>query len=126
MRNKKAVVSLSAVLLAGALATPAPAHANTSPTPTPAGSVWVTQSGPGSVFGLLQWTPIPGATSYRIHKTGSIRPYWRLYWVMPGEYTSLDVVDKPGAIAVYRVTAVVNSREVLVGRFNYRPLRAEK
>ncbi len=127
MKYRKTVGALSAVLLASTLAMAAPAQANTNPTPSPVGSVWVTQvGGPGSVFGLLEWTPVEGATSYRIHKTGSIRPYWRLFWVMPGQYTSFKVSDKPGAIAVYRVTAVVNSKEVLVGRFNYRPLRAEK
>jgi hypothetical protein len=124
MKHKKAIGTLLTVLLLSAPTTPSPALGNTNP--TPAGNVWVTQEGgPGSVFGLLEWTPIAGATSYRIHKTGSIRPYWRLFWVMPGEYTSFKVSDKPGAIAVYRVTAVVNSREVLVGRFNYKPLRKQ-
>lgn len=86
--------------------------------------VVVTQTGgAGSHFGLLQWNPIVGATEYRIHKTGSIRPTWRLFFVAPASMTALQVSDKPGAIAVYRVTAIVNSREVLVGRFNYRPTR---
>lgn len=84
--------------------------------------VRVTQiGGAGSLFGMLEWNAVPGATQYIIHKTGSIRPYWRLFWITPASMTKLEVVDQPGAIAVYRVTAVVNSREVVIGRFNYRP-----
>lgn len=119
---------LAAIALSLSLGLVSPAEATTRVVPTQtstsvtAGSVWVTQTGGrGSVFGLLQWTPISGATQYTIQKTGTIRPYWRLFWIAPASMTALEVVDKPGAIAVYRVWATVNSREVLVGRFNYKP-----
>ena len=42
---------------------------------------------------------------------------------MPAAAISRTVADRPGAIAVYRVMAVVNSREVLVGEVIYRPTR---
>jgi hypothetical protein len=58
-----------------------------------------------------------------VYKTGSIRPYWRLFFVAPGNMNVLQVIDKPGAIAVYRVVAIVGSQEVNLGRFNYRPQR---
>lgn len=121
---------LAAIALSLSLGVISPAEATTRvvptqiSTPVPVGSVWVTQTGgPGSVFGLLEWTPIAGATKYTIQKTGTIRPQWRLFWVTPANMTALEVVDQPGAIAVYRVWATVNGREVLVGRFNYRPKR---
>lgn len=121
---------LAAIALSLSLGVVSPAEATTrvvptqTSTPAAVGSVWVTQTGGnGSVFGLLEWTPIPGATQYTIQKTGTIRPSWRLFWIAPAGMTALEVVDKPGAIAVYRVWATVNSREVLVGRFNYRPKR---
>jgi hypothetical protein len=129
-RQNKLTASLAAIALALSVGLIAPAEASTranttqSSTSTAVGSVWVTQTGgPGSVFGLLEWTPVAGATQYTIQKTGSIRPQWRLFFVAPASMTKLEVVDKPGAIAVYRVWATVSSREVLVGRFNYRPKR---
>lgn len=108
-----------------------PHNPTSSPTPSPSVSqiaastdiVRVTQTEPGSLFGLLQWPSVAGATQYYIYKTGTIRPYWRLFWIAPSRMTALEVVDKPGSIAVYRVVAIVNGREVAVGRFNYRPSR---
>lgn len=129
LRNK-VTAGLAAVALSLSIGLVAPAEAtNRYPVQQSASvsvstPVVVTQTGgAGSHFGLLQWAPIAGATEYRIHKTGSIRPYWRLFFVAPASMTRLEVSDKPGAIAVYRVTAMVDSREVLVGRFNYRPTR---
>lgn len=129
-RSNRLVAVLATIALSLSLGLISPAEATTrvvptqTSTPAAVGSVWVTQTGGnGSVFGLLEWTPIPGATQYTIQKTGTIRPYWRLFWIAPAGMTALQVVDKPGAIAVYRVWATVNSREVLVGRFNYKPRR---
>jgi hypothetical protein len=42
---------------------------------------------------------------------------------MPAAANSRTVADRPGAIAVYMVMAVVNSREVLVGEVIYQPVR---
>lgn len=86
-------------------------------------TVRVTQVSPGSFSGILEWPVTAGATQYYIYKTGTIRPYWRLFWVAPGNMNALEVVDKPGAVAVYRVVAIVDGREVALGRFNYRPRR---
>ena len=129
-RPNRLTAGLAAIALAFSVGLVAPAEATNRFTPTQTtsstavGSVWVTQTGGlGSVFGLLEWTPISGATKYTIQKTGTIRPYWRLFWIAPAGMTALEVVDQPGAIAVYRVWATVNGREVLVGRFNYRPKR---
>lgn len=121
-----AILATVALSLSLGLVSPAQAVNRFTPlestTSTTSPAVWVTQTdGPGSPFGLLQWTPVPGATQYRIHKTGTIRPTWRLFWVASGDMSSLIVTDMPGAIAVYRVTAVVNGKDVLLGRFNYRP-----
>ena len=134
MRHKSKVLAASAAIAIGLspiTASPAEAceepHPTASPTAYPASStadsVRVTQQGPGSFFGLLEWPAVDGATRYMIFKTGSIRPYWRLFWIAPGGMTSLEVSDKPGAIAVYRVVATVGGREVNLGRFNYKPLR---
>jgi hypothetical protein len=70
---------------------------------------------------LLEWPAVTGATSYRVFKTGTIRPTWRLFAILPARATSRAVADKPGAIAIYRVVAVVGSREVEVGSFTYFP-----
>lgn len=128
--TNKVAASLAAVALALSVGLVSPAEATSrhqvkqSTSASISAPVMVTQiGGAGSHFGLLEWTPITGATEYRIHKTGSIRPTWRLFFVAPASMTRLEVSDKPGAIAVYRVTAIVSSREVLVGRFNYKPKR---
>jgi hypothetical protein len=111
-------------------AAPAPA-----PTPTPApvvqqpptapvvGTVGVSQVLPGNGTGeaVLQWSSIPSATEYRIYKTGSIRPTWRLFYVYPSSITSITIFDQPGAIAIYKIMAVINSQETLLGEVTYRP-----
>jgi hypothetical protein len=83
--------------------------------------VQVSQEAPGSYFGTLEWSSMPGATEYRIYKTGSIRPSWRLFYVYPTYITNITISDKPGAIALYKLVAVVNSQEVLIGEAIYRP-----
>jgi hypothetical protein len=85
--------------------------------------VSISQWRPGSLLATLQWTPNASASSYRIYKTGTIRPTWRLFAIMPGAAVSRTVADRPGAIAIYRVMAVINSREVLVGEVIYQPVR---
>jgi hypothetical protein len=86
-------------------------------------TVSISQWRPGSLLATLQWTPNASASSYRIYKTGTIRPTWRLFAIMPGAAVSRTVADRPGAIAIYRVMAVINSREVLVGEVIYQPVR---
>jgi len=83
--------------------------------------VRVYQEAPGSYFGTLEWSSMPGATEYRIYKTGTIRPSWRLFYVYPTSITNITISDKPGAIAIYKLVAVVNSQEVLIGEAIYRP-----
>ena len=75
------------------------------------------------MLATLSWTPALEATSYRIYKTGTIRPTWRLFAIMPAAASSRTVADRPGAIAVYRVMAVIKFREVLVGEVIYQPVR---
>lgn len=126
-KPRKLLAGLASIALSFSLGVISPAQAATTTAPvtsttTSSPSVWVTQiGGPGSLFGLLEWKPVSGASKYLIHKTGTIRPYWRLFWVTPASITSMEVTDLPGAIAVYRITAVVNGKEVVLGRFNYRP-----
>lgn len=127
-KPKKLIAGLASIALSLSLGVISPAQAATATVPltstttTAAPTVWVTQvGGSGSLFGVLEWTPVSGASKYLIHKTGTIRPYWRLFWVTPATITSMQVTDLPGAIAVYRVTAVVNGKETVIGRFNYRP-----
>ena len=43
--------------------------------------------------------------------------------MLPARVTSRTVADKPGAIAIYRVVALVNNREKDLGEFIYRPLK---
>ena len=134
MKHKSKVVAASAALAVGLsllTATPAEACEEPHPTPSPIAEapvsttdiVRVTQRAPGSPFALLEWPAVTGATGYRIFKTGSIRPRWRLFAILPARAISRTVADKPGAIAIYRVVAVVGSREVEVGSFTYQPQR---
>lgn len=84
-------------------------------------SVAVTQWEPGKGFATLQWAQVEGASSYRIYKTGSIRPGWRLYWTTDENGYKKTVTDAIGSIAIYRVTAVVGGSEVELGEVQYEP-----
>ena len=123
------VLGLSTLVLSSSVALVAPAQAVgresllASTVATSSEAVKITQQAPGSSRATLEWTLTPKATEYRIYKTGSIRPSWRLFAISPANVTSRKVVDLPGAIAIYRVMAVVNSKEVLVGRVTYTPTR---
>ena len=132
MKHKSKVLAASAALAVGlSLLTASPAEACEQPHPTPSPTaeaavsttdiVRVTQLTPGSPFALLEWPAVTGATSYRVFKTGTIRPRWRLFAMLPARVTSRTVADKPGAIAIYRVVAVVGSKEVDLGSFTYFP-----
>jgi hypothetical protein len=134
VKHKSKVLAASAAIAIGlSLITATPAEACQEPHPTPSptatsapssdDSVRVTQQAAGSPFALLEWPAVAGATSYRIFKTGSIRPRWRLFWISPARATSRTVADKPGSIAIYRVVALVNNREIDLGEFVYMPLR---
>jgi hypothetical protein len=78
---------------------------------------------PGDGIGeaVLQWSSIPGATEYRIYKTGTIRPSWRLFYVYPPSITSITIFDQPGSIAIYKIMPVINSKEVFMGEAIYEP-----
>jgi len=123
-----------------AIAVPAPQEVKApaptpSPTPTPApvvqqpptapvvGTVGVSQILPGNGTGeaVLQWSSIPSATEYRIYKTGTIRPSWRLFYVYPPSITSITIFDQPGSIAIYKIMPVINSKEVFMGEAIYEP-----
>jgi hypothetical protein len=127
LRTKKAVSLLAALtLLSTAYIAPAAGSSRwpSAQSDTAAvGSVQVTQIAPGTTSGrgLLEWPAVAGATEYRIYKTGTIRPTWRLVFVVVGTANSRKVVDKIGATAMYRVTALVSSRETPVGSFVYSP-----
>ena len=134
MKHKSKVLAVSAAIAVGLslfIATPAEACEEPHPTPSPSAvapvstvdTVRVTQQGPGSLFALLEWPAVAGATEYRIFKTGSIRPRWRLFWITPSSLTQHTISDKPRSIAIYRVVALVNNREKDLGEFIYRPLR---
>lgn len=84
-------------------------------------SVSITQWEPGKGFASLEWAQVDGASSYRIYKTGSIRPGWRLYWTTDENGHIKTVTDAIGAIAIYRVTAVVGGSEVELGEVQYEP-----
>jgi hypothetical protein len=106
---------------------PAPTQAPSSQQSTEAlavGTVSVTQVLPGIGIGeaVLQWTLVNGGTDYRIYKTGSIRPRWRLFYVYPPSVTSITIFDQPGSIALYKIMAVVNGKEKFVGEVIYRPI----
>lgn len=83
--------------------------------------VTVNQDAPGSPFGKVAWSPVEGATQYQIYKTGSIRPGWRLFWSSGANATYRNISDKPGAIAIYKVVAIVGSQEIVLGEIEYRP-----
>lgn len=119
-----------------AIAAPAPQETSApAPTPTQApvvqqlpaapvvGTVTVSQVTPGNGIGeaVLQWSSIPGVTEYRIFKTGTIRPSWRLFYIYPSSITSITIFDQPGSIAIYKIMAVINSQETLLGEVTYRP-----
>lgn len=127
-RNKVAI-GVAALALTGSVMLGAPAEATNKPASngTSVSStsqvVRVTQQGKGSYFGLLEWPFVASATEYRIYKTGSIRPRWRLFYITPPSVTSKIVSDKPAAVAIYRLFAVVNSKEVFMGEVVYIPRR---
>jgi hypothetical protein len=136
VKHKFKVLAASTALAIGLSllnATPAEACEQPHPTPSPTteasvsttDTVRVTQRSPGSAIALLEWPAVTGATGYRIFKTGSIRPRWRLFALIPSGATSRTVADKPGAIAIYRVVAVVGSREVDLGSFTYIPVKQQ-
>jgi subtilisin family serine protease len=74
----------------------------------------------GKPFGTLKWEPVEGATEYRLYKTGSIRPQWRLFRLI-SKATEITVSDRVGSIAMYKVVAIVPSGEVQVGTVRYAP-----
>ena len=88
------------------------------------GTVNVTQVLPGIGIGeaVLQWSLVNGGTEYRIYKTGSIRPRWRLFYIYPPSVSSITIFDKPGSIAIYKIMALVNGREKFVGEVTYIPV----
>jgi subtilisin family serine protease len=99
-----------------------------SPTPEPnqvqpPEAVSAVQAGAGSFFGTLSWTLVAGTTSYLIYKTGSIRPGWRQFASAPAGTNSMSISDKPGAVAIYRIVAIVSGSEVEVGTVKYFPSR---
>jgi len=110
--------------------TPAPTPSSTQapvvqqPTTAPVvGTVSVSQVTPGTGIGeaVLQWSSIPGATEYRIFKTGTIRPSWRLFYIYPSSITSITIFDQPGSIAIYKIMVVVDFKETFLGEVTYRP-----
>jgi hypothetical protein len=125
----KVAIGVVTLALSGSVMLGAPAQANnkalSNGTSVSATSevVRVTQQGKGSYFGLLQWPSVANATEYRIYKTGSIRPSWRLFHIAPARVTSRIVSDRPAVVAIYRLFALVNSREVFMGEVVYIPKR---
>jgi len=85
--------------------------------------VTVSQVDAGSYDGILEWSTVDGASQYRIYKTSSLRPGWRLFWVEDQGWNYHTVVDKPGSIAIYKVIAVVGSEEIELGKFKYTPTK---
>lgn len=126
--KNKVAIWLTALALSFSVVLGAPAEANNKPTSQSASAstaqvVRITQQGVGSYFATLEWPIVPRATEYRIYKTGSIRPKWRLFYIAPSVANKMIVSDKPGAIAIYRLSALVNSREVPMGEVVYFPKR---
>lgn len=125
--DSKSTESYFPIVESSAVATPELAAPTPLPAPEVAPSyepVSVVQRMAGSSLGTLSWPTVQGASSYKIYKTGSIRPKWRLWFtVASGSRSYKTIIDKPGSIAVYRIVAVVNSKEVEVGRIKYVPSR---
>lgn len=100
------------------------------PTPSPSPvvdepslpTVTVTQNEAGSLFGKVSWSSVDGATEYRIYKTGTIRPGWRLFWNANASSTHRNISDAIGSISLYRVMAIVDGQEVLLGEVKYEPV----
>jgi subtilisin family serine protease len=87
----------------------------------PKNPVYVTQHLERRNVGLLEWSLVEGASQYRVYVSSSVRPGFRLVWVAEEGWSYRTVVHKPGVIAIYRVMAIINSSEVLVGEFKYEP-----
>lgn len=125
----KVAIGVATLALSGSVMLGAPAQATNKATSNQTSVsatsevVRVTQQGRGSYFGNLEWPAVVGATEYRIYKTGSIRPKWRLFYITPPSVTSKIVSDKPAVVAIYRLFALVNSREVFMGEVVYIPKR---
>jgi hypothetical protein len=116
-------VSLSLGLISPASASTS-VHTTSAAAPSSVANLEVVQlGGRGSFFGQLRWNQVESATQYRIYKTGTIRPQWRLFAYVSPAASRWTVSDKPGVVAVYRVMALVKNREVLVGQVYYFPAR---
>lgn len=101
---------------------PDPTPEPETPEPTaPENAVSVTQDLDRKNLGLLEWSLVGGASKYKIYVSSSVRPGFRLFWVAEKDWSSRTVVHKPGVIAIYRVIAIINSSEVLLGEFKYEP-----
>lgn len=98
-----------------------PETPETPKTILPGDQVFVTQDLERRNLGLLEWSLIDGASQYRVYVSSSVRPGFRLVWVAEKDWSSRTVVHKPGVISIYRVIAIINSSEVLVGEFRYEP-----
>jgi subtilisin family serine protease len=84
--------------------------------------VMVYQNGAGSYFGTLKWQPLETSSGYRVYKTGSVRPQWRLFRLI-NRATQITISDKPGVVALYRVVAVTSAGEVDLGTIRYSPTK---
>lgn len=115
--------AFTAALLAISISIASPPWAEASSDYSASSQVVVVQNGAGSFFGILQWSPVEGANSYLIYKTGSIRPGWRKFASTSFRTTSITVSDRPGAIAIYRVVAIISGKEIEIGTFKYFPRR---
>jgi subtilisin family serine protease len=92
-----------------------------APEPTLENFVRVIQDEVGSGRATLEWSAVQESSGYKIYKTGSIRPGWRLFAATSSSATSRRVVDRPGEIAIYRVVALTGSGEIEIGIFEYFP-----
>lgn len=78
------------------------------------------QSEPGSRIGWLSWDLIEGAT-YKIYKTGTIRPSWRQVSTVNEGRNIYLLSDLANSLSIYKVVAVLGTQEIEMGEIKYKP-----
>lgn len=85
--------------------------------------VKVTQLEAGSMFATIEWSAVPEAQEYLIYRTGKIRPGWRVLWSVDNLTTSQLIAEEPGSLSIYKVIAIIDSKEVEIAEYRYLGLK---
>lgn len=86
-----------------------------------AGSVAIQQIAAGSLFGVLSWEKVLNAKQYEIHFQVEGTTSWELYAGTSSSADKRRITGSPDEKYLYRVTAVTDAGEVILGIVEYQP-----